>query len=101
MITINDHGLDCGTMRSAAIAMMVQRWLDLSYTDRDSIDDHFVKFWIDGRKRHTFIQTALLQAGIQTALPLNSNRPTVTFKLTYCDIQTDLLGHSHLRQTPG
>ena len=23
----------------------------------------------------------------------------MTFKLTYCDIQTALLGHSHLRQT--
>ena len=25
----------------------------------------------------------------------------LTFKLTYCDIQTDLPGRSHLRQTPG
>ena len=35
-------------------------------------------------------------------LESDSNRPTMTFKLTYYDIQTVLLGRSHLRQTrPG
>ena len=32
-------------------------------------------------------------------LESDSNRPTMTFKLTYYDIQTVLLGRSHLRQT--
>ena len=31
----NGHRLGFETMRSAAIAMVVQRWLDLSYMDSD------------------------------------------------------------------